>query len=60
MQLRRACNQRPASFEEEARALTGNDRTQSLRFIRSMLRWQAEDRPSARDLADDPWVLPPQ
>lgn len=33
------------------------DRAYFLRFMRKMLQWEPEQRSSARDLAEDEWIL---
>ncbi|EPE36474.1 Protein kinase-like (PK-like) [Glarea lozoyensis ATCC 20868] len=44
------------SLEEMEENLTGRDQVAFLEFMRKMLRWVPEDRMSAFDLLDDPWL----
>jgi len=44
------------SLEEVETRLEGSDKTLFLQFIRSMLRWLPEERKSAKDLLEDPWL----
>ncbi|KAK2809434.1 hypothetical protein FQN50_003893 [Emmonsiellopsis sp. PD_5] len=44
------------SFEDLETRLAGNDKVLFLKFIRSMLSWLPEDRRTARELLDDPWL----
>jgi serine/threonine-protein kinase SRPK3 len=46
----------PISFWESEENLSGKTREGFFRFIRSMLRWCPEERKSARELLDDPWL----
>ncbi|TVY37631.1 Serine/threonine-protein kinase [Lachnellula occidentalis] len=43
------------SLESLEENLTGGDK-QELRFVRSMLQWRPEDRKTAKQLLDDPWL----
>lgn len=36
--------------------LEGEEKALCLRFMRRMLRWKPEERSSAKDLLDDPWL----
>ena len=47
-----------SSLEAEAKALEGNEKAEFLRFLRRMLHWQPEKRASARELLQDPWLIP--
>lgn len=42
------------SLDNAERQLTGEEKTQFLRFVRQMLAWKPEERSSARDLLHDP------
>ncbi|KAL1847252.1 hypothetical protein VTK73DRAFT_10387 [Phialemonium thermophilum] len=44
------------SLEEEEEALEGEDGELFLAFLRRTLQWRPEDRPTARELLDDPWL----
>ncbi|KAE8352212.1 protein kinase [Aspergillus coremiiformis] len=44
------------SLEDRETRLEGDDQTQFLIFIRSMLMWMPEQRKTARELLDDPWL----
>lgn len=44
------------SLADEETKLEGEDKAEFLRFIGRMLRWNPKDRPSARELAEDPWT----
>ena len=44
-------------MEAEATALEGEAKAGFLRFLRRMLRWDQNDRPSARELLKDPWLI---
>lgn len=54
-------NSRPLEERETTlRATEDNneeDRASFLRFMRKMLQWEPEQRSSARDLAEDEWIL---
>ncbi|KAF2279504.1 putative CDK4/6 [Westerdykella ornata] len=43
------------SLEDLEENLHGEEKTRFLIFVRKMLQWNAEDRPSARELLEDPW-----
>ncbi|KAJ5934500.1 hypothetical protein N7466_004047 [Penicillium verhagenii] len=45
------------SLESLEKRLSGGERESFLRFLRSMLKWLPEDRKTARQLLDDPWLL---
>ena len=47
------------SLETRCKALEGEDRELFLRFIRRTLRWLPEDRPTARELATDAFLMQP-
>ncbi|KAK2731592.1 hypothetical protein FQN55_004555 [Onygenales sp. PD_40] len=44
------------SLEDLETRLEGNDKVLFLKFIRSMLSWLPEDRKTARELLNDPWL----
>jgi len=44
------------SLEDVETRLEGSDKMLFLQFIRSMLRWLPEERKSAKDLLEDPWL----
>ncbi|KAH8787907.1 putative serine/threonine protein kinase [Diaporthe sp. PMI_573] len=43
------------SLEEEETKLEGDEKREFLRFVGRMLQWDPKKRPSARELAADPW-----
>lgn len=45
-----------SSFEEEECNLEGAEQAEFLVFLRKMLQWKPEDRLSARELMEDPWL----
>lgn len=45
------------SLEEEEKVLQGEERDKFLAFMRRILQWDSDDRPSAKELLDDPWLL---
>ena len=45
-----------ATLESEAKALEGEEKTKSLAFIKRTLQWRPEDRASAIELLQDPWI----
>jgi hypothetical protein len=44
------------SLEESEENLDGESKELFLQFMRSMLRWLPEERKTARELLDDPWL----
>lgn len=46
----------PISLEKSEENLEGRNKELFLQFMRSMLRWIPEERKSARELLDDPWL----
>ncbi|KAK8174977.1 kinase-like domain-containing protein [Phyllosticta citrichinensis] len=44
------------SLEEEEKVVQGEERDNFLSFMRRILQWDSEDRPSARELLDDSWL----
>lgn len=44
------------SLEEVETRLEGRDKALFLRFIRSMLKWLPEERKTAKELLEDPWL----
>ena len=45
-----------ATLAAEEKVLEGAEKTQFLAFMRRMLQWRPEDRASAKDLMEDPWL----
>ncbi|KAI0760090.1 CDK4/6 [Fomes fomentarius] len=48
------------SLELSEERLEGENKAQFLKFVRKMLRWKPEDRFTALELLQDPWLRPPQ
>ncbi|POR37771.1 Serine/threonine protein kinase, putative [Tolypocladium paradoxum] len=46
----------PTSLEQEEEVLSGQEKVDFLSFLRKMLQWRPEDRMSARQLMNDPWL----
>lgn len=44
------------NFSTKLTTLEGNDKDMFIRFIKRMLNWVPEERATARELLDDPWV----
>ncbi|KAH9841134.1 putative CDK4/6 [Rhodofomes roseus] len=44
------------NLEDAEKKLTGEDKVLFLRFVRKMLKWKPEERASAKELLDDPWL----
>lgn len=44
------------SLEDEEENLEGKEKVVFLQFVRKMLQWLPEDRKSAKELMDDPWL----
>jgi hypothetical protein len=44
------------SFETRERRLAGKDKFLLLALVRKILRWMPEERPSAEDLFEDPFL----
>ena len=44
------------SLEDSEENLVGKDKELFLQFMRSMLRWLPEERKTARELLEDPWL----
>lgn len=44
------------SFEEMEQVLGGKNKEMFLSFMRGMLCWRPEDRKTAKELLDDPWL----
>jgi serine/threonine protein kinase len=49
----------PISLEKLEANLKGEPRQILIQFLRKMLKWKPEDRESARELLDDPWLRSP-
>ncbi|RMJ26058.1 hypothetical protein PHISP_03085 [Aspergillus sp. HF37] len=47
----------PISQEKLEWRLSGNEKESFLYFLRSMLTWLPEERRTARQLLEDPWLL---
>ncbi|KAI2794585.1 hypothetical protein POX_a01184 [Penicillium oxalicum] len=47
----------PTSLENLEKRLSRTEKDSFLHFVRSMLRWLPEERKTARQLLDDPWLL---
>ncbi|KAL5359097.1 protein kinase [Aspergillus floccosus] len=47
----------PVSFESLEWRLSGSEKDLFLRFVRSMLQWLPEERRTARQILEDPWLL---
>ena len=47
----------PTSLESLETRLSGPEKESFLHFLRSMLKWLPEERKTARQLLDDPWLL---
>jgi hypothetical protein len=45
------------SLECLEKRLTGQEKTLFIQFMRSMLRWLPEERRTAKQLLEDPWLL---
>ncbi|KAJ6014554.1 hypothetical protein N7540_009145 [Penicillium herquei] len=46
----------PASMESLEKRLSGPEKEQFISFLKSMLRWLPEERKTAKQLLDDPWL----
>jgi serine/threonine-protein kinase SRPK3 len=44
-------------LEDRITSLEGKDRDCFLRFMRRMLQWEPEKRSSAKELAEDEWII---
>jgi hypothetical protein len=44
------------SLEKSEEYLEGRDKEEFLAFLRLMLQWRPEDRKTAKQLLDDPWL----
>jgi hypothetical protein len=44
------------SLERAERRLSGTEQAVFLNFVRGMLAWRPEDRKTAKELSDDPWL----
>lgn len=44
------------SLEKAERVLAGRNKDMFLSFVRGMLTWRPEDRKTARELLEDPWL----
>lgn len=50
-----APSERP-SLEDSERSLKGEDKELFLKFMRKTIRWSPQDRATAEELWDDPWI----
>ncbi len=48
----------PAGFslEDSITKITGEEKAMFLNFVGRMLKWKAEDRSTAKELLEDPWL----
>lgn len=44
------------SLDTAERVLAGRNKAMFLEFVRGMLAWRPEDRKTARELLEDPWL----
>jgi hypothetical protein len=44
------------SLEDSVSALDGEAKAEFLNFVKSMLKWQPEERKRASELLEDPWM----
>lgn len=44
------------SLEKSVHYLEGKEKQAFLKFVRGMLQWRPEDRKTAKQLLDDPWL----
>jgi serine/threonine protein kinase len=44
------------SLEKAEQFLSGRDKAMFLDFVRGMLAWRPEDRKTAKELLEDPWL----
>jgi serine/threonine protein kinase len=49
-----------ATLETEEEVLEGAEKVKFVAFMRRMLQWRPEDRPSASELLEDPWLRFPE
>ena len=49
---------KPLSLEELETNVQGKEKEPFLQFLRSMMRWVPEEKKTARELPDDPWLQP--
>ncbi|KAG6188441.1 hypothetical protein E4U10_005257 [Claviceps purpurea] len=47
----------PRPLEQRETSLKGEDKDCFLRFMRKMLQWEPEKRSSAKELAEDEWIV---
>lgn len=47
---------RDLKIEDTVNCLQGEQKSQFLSFARKMLQWLPEDRKTARELVEDPWL----
>jgi serine/threonine-protein kinase SRPK3 len=45
-----------SSLEDEEENLQGEEKTMFLQFLKKMIQWAPEDRRSAKELMEDPWL----
>ena len=46
-----------SNLEHREMRLEGHEKDDFLRFLQRMLRWDPEERPSAKELLFDPWLM---
>ena len=46
------------NMEVSVRSLEGKDKEEFLTFVQKMLQWLPEERRTARELLEDPWLCP--
>lgn len=44
------------AFEDTIHCISGEEKAMFMRFVRRMLKWRPEERSTARELLDDPWL----
>ncbi|KAI1061532.1 hypothetical protein LB506_011809 [Fusarium annulatum] len=44
------------SFENTISCMSGEEKVRYIRFIKRMVKWSPEERSTARELLDDPWL----
>ncbi|ROV98386.1 hypothetical protein VMCG_07192 [Cytospora schulzeri] len=54
-QLKKGQKVIPTSLEAEESKLDGDEKKEFVRFVSRMLQWDPEKRPTAKELAEDPW-----
>lgn len=44
------------NFENLIKNIHGDDKTLFIRFVRRMIKWRPEERSTAKELLEDPWL----